>query len=68
MAPATGPAWDGTRAAAAATAQASRLSAEKARAQPGRAPASPHGPEAKRVAIAAALERARARRAAYGKR
>ncbi len=74
MVPATGSAWDGTRADAARRRherRASRLAREKAaralaRTQRGTAPR--HTAQAKRAAIDAALERARARRAAYGKR
>jgi Na+-translocating ferredoxin:NAD+ oxidoreductase subunit B len=74
MVPAADAAWDEPRASAARDRyrrKLTRLDRERtasaaARAQ--RASASRHGPEAKRAAIAAALERARARRAAHGKR
>jgi electron transport complex protein RnfB len=74
MVPAADPTWDDERADAARTRherRAARLEREKAaraltRAQRGAAPR--HTAQAKRAAIDAALERARARRAAYGKR
>jgi electron transport complex protein RnfB len=70
MAPAADTLWDRPRADAARSRYVRRLARldrrKAARAQ--RAPASRHGPEAKRAAIEAAFERARARRAAQGKR
>jgi electron transport complex protein RnfB len=72
--PAPDPAWDEARADAARERYGRRLKrldrdrAARAAARAQRAPGSRHGPEAKRAAIAAALERARARRTAHGKR
>lgn len=74
MVPAPDATWDEARANAARDRYLRRLvrfdrqPAPRAATRAQRAPASRHGPEAKRAAIAAAMERARARRAAYGKR
>jgi electron transport complex protein RnfB len=74
LVPAPDPAWDEARADAARERYGRRLTrldrdrATRAAARAPRATALRHGPEAKRAAIAAALERARARRAAHGKR
>jgi electron transport complex protein RnfB len=74
MVPARDAAWDEARADAARERYGRRLTrldrdrAARAATRAQRALASRHGPDAKRAAIAAALERARARRAAYGKR
>ena len=74
MVPATGPAWDDAHADTARRRYERRLvrlerdKAARAAARAQRGPGSRHGPEARRAAIEAALERARARRAACGKR
>jgi len=74
MVPAADAAWGEARADAARDRYQRRLErldrdrAARAAARSRRAPASRHGPDARRAAIAAALERARARRAAHGKR
>jgi Na+-translocating ferredoxin:NAD+ oxidoreductase subunit B len=72
--PAADPAWDRPRADTARDrylrriARLDRDKAARAAARAQRTAASRHGPAAKRAAIEAALERARARRAAHGKR
>jgi len=74
MVPAPDAAWDEARADAARHRYGRRLNRvdrdrmTRAATRAQRATASRHGPEARRAAIAAALERARARRAAHGKR
>ena len=74
MVPAADAAWDEPRASAARDRYRRKLTrfdrdrATRAAARAQRAPALRHGPQARRAAIAAALERARARRAAHGKR
>ena len=74
MVPATGPVWDDAHADAARRRYEHRLArlerdkAARAAVRAQRGAASRHGPAARRAAIEAALERARARRAADGKR
>src|SRR5262245_428181 len=74
MVPAADPAWDEARANAARyryerrLARLARAKALRAAARTQRGAGPRHGPEARRAAIDAALERARARRAAHGKR
>jgi len=74
MVPAVDPAWDRERADAARNRYERRLArlgrdrAARAAARAQRSATARHGPEARRAAIEAALERARARRAAHGKR
>jgi electron transport complex protein RnfB len=74
MVPAADPVWDRARADGARHRHERRLTrlerdrALRAAVRAQRGAASRHGPEARRAAVDAALERARARRAAYGKR